>query len=275
MASNMADLEIAYRIMATPDPSNASSALFPPAIPRSVAPSHPQVLGIYKPWFDSADPSVLNACHDALSYYKSIGYNLVDITIPYLAEGQLAHALTILSEISTGILDLTGLTAANKILLAVGKQSPASDFLLAQKLRNLLMQHLAFLFQSHPGLLIVTPTTPIAGWHISGGSADLKHGVSDANTSVRNMEYVWLANFTGCPALSVPVGRVPAKEGEGRIPVGLMAMAEWGAEDDLIEWGKAGEQWAWEDETRMGRAEGWIDVLEAAKAVEKAVESKL
>lgn len=268
MASNMADLEIAYRIMAIPDPRNASSSLFPPAISHSVPPSHLKILGIYKPWFDSADPAVLNACHDALTYYQSIGYSIVDITIPYLAEGQLAHALTILSEISTGIHDLTGLTAANKILLSVGKQSPASDFLLAQKLRNLLMQHLAFLFQSHPGLLIVTPTTPIAGWHISGGSTDLKHGVSDANMSVRNMEYVWLANFTGCPALSVPVGRAHAKEGKGRIPVGLMAMAEWGAEEDLIEWGKAGEKWAWEDEGRMGRAVGWVDVLEAAKAVE-------
>ena len=268
MASSMADLEIAYRVMATPDPNNPSSSLFPVASPQSVPRSHPKTLGIYKPWFDSADPLVLNVCHDALSYYESIGYTIVDITIPYLTEGQLAHAMTILSEISTGIHDLKGLTAGNKILLSVGKQTPASDFLLAQKMRNLLMQHLAFLFKSHPGLLIVTPTTPIAGWHISGGAADLKHGVSDANMSIRNMEYVWLANFTGCPALSVPVGRVQAKEGNGRIPVGLMAMGEWGSEDALIEWGKAGEEWAWEDNSRMGRADGWVDVLDAANAAE-------
>ena len=264
MASSMDDLEIAYRIMATPDPSNASSSQFPPATPHSVPGSHPKALGIYRPWFDSADPLVLGACQNALSYYESSGYALVDITIPYLAEGQLAHAMTILSEITTGIHDLKGLTASNKILLSVGKQTPASDLLLAQKLRHLLMQHLAFLFQRHPGLLIITPTTPIAGWHIAGGAADLKHGVSDADMSLRNMEYVWLANFTGCPALSVPVGRVQAKEGSGRIPVGLMAMGEWGSEDALIEWGKASEKWAWEDEDRMGRAAGWVDVLEAA-----------
>ena len=235
MASNMADLEIVYRIIAIPNSYNASSFLFPPAIPRSVAPSHLRTIGIYKPWFDSADPAVLNACYDALTYDQSISYSIVNITIPYLAENQLAHALTILSKISTGIHDLTGLTAANKILLLAGKQSPASDFLHAQKLRNLLMQHLAFLFQTRPGLLIVTPTTPIAEWHISGGCADLKRGVSDANMSVRNMEYVWLANFTGCPAFSVSGGRVQAKEGKGKIPVGLMAMAEWGAENNLIE----------------------------------------
>ena len=98
------------------------------------------------------------------------------------------------------------------------------------------MKHLAFLFRKHPGLLIVTPTTPNAGWHISGGAADLKYGISDGNSSLRSMEYVWLANFTGCPALSIPVGLAEPKEGTGGIPMGLMAMAEWGAEEELLEW---------------------------------------
>jgi hypothetical protein len=56
------------------------------------------------------------------------------------------------------------------------------------------MQHLAFLFAKHPGLIVVTPTTANAGWHISGGR-DLKYGVSDANMTMRSMEYVWLANL--------------------------------------------------------------------------------
>jgi Asp-tRNA(Asn)/Glu-tRNA(Gln) amidotransferase A subunit family amidase len=42
------------------------------------------------------------------------------------------------------------------------------------------------------------------------------------------MEYVWLANFCGNPAISVPVGYVdPVKTaGEGEIPIGLMAMGD-------------------------------------------------
>lgn len=267
----MADLELTYRIMAAPDPDNASSSLFPAPVPRPGLHTHSKLLGIYKPWFDCADASVLKDCHEAVSYYESAGYTLMDITLPYLAEGQIAHALTILTEISTGIHDLTGLTPANKILLSVGKQTPAFDFLLAQKLRNVLMQHLAFLFRRHPGLLIVTPTTPNAGWHISGGLADLKHGVSDANMSVRSMEYVWLANFTGCPALSIPVGKVKAKEGEGTIPVGLMAMGEWGSEDALIGWGKIGEKWASEGDGRIGKAESWVDVMALTKTMGERV----
>lgn len=264
MASSMADLEYAYRIMAIPNPSDSISSMLPVPVPKDAR--QEKVIGIYKPWFDLADPSVLNACHAAISHYQSFGYKVIDITIPYLSEGQLAQAVTILSEISAGVPSVSGLTSANKILISVGKQTPASDFLLAQKMRNMLMQHLAFLFEQHPGLLIVTPTTPNAGWHISGGAADLKNGVSDANMSVRTMTYVWLANFSGCPAISIPVGRVDAKEGKGKIPVGLMAMGEWGAEDSLFEWGRVGEQWAWEGgEDRMGKPENWVDVMELAE----------
>ena len=264
MASGMADLEYAYRIMAIPNPSDSISSLFPVPVPKPA--KHDRIIGIYRPWFDLADPPVLNACYAAISHYESSGYRIIDITIPYTPEGQLAQAVTILSEISAGVPSVSGLTSANKILISVGKQTPASDFLLAQKMRNLLMQHLAFLFEQHPGLLIVTPTTPNAGWHISGGAADLRNGVSDANMSIRTMTYVWLANFSGCPAISIPVGKVDAKEGEGKIPVGLMAVGEWGAEDSLVDWGRVGEQWAWEEgKDRMGKPENWVDVMKLVK----------
>ena len=128
------------------------------------------------------------------------------------------------------------------------------------------MQHIASLFQKYSGLLIVTPTTPMAGWHISGGAADLKYGVSDANSSLRNMTFVWMANFLGCPSLSVPVGRVAPKEEEGKIPVGLMAMAEWGEEEQLFAWGRVGEEWAWEErEERMAKPGKWVDVIKLAE----------
>ncbi|KAK4697412.1 amidase, partial [Lecanoromycetidae sp. Uapishka_2] len=266
MASNMADLEYAYRIMAAPDPYNSNSLNFPN--PASAAPHQRpnKIIGIYRPYFDFAEPAVLAVCNAALSHFESSGYKIIDIHLPYLPEGQLAHAMTILSEISTGITDLSGLTAANKILLSVGKQTPAADFLLAQQMRSLLMQHLAFLFQKHPGLVIVTPTTPNAGWFISGGKADLKNGISDANMSLKSMTYVWMANFLGCPALSIPVGRVEAKEGEGRVPVGLMAMGEWGDEEGLFEWGRCGEEWAWkEGQETMEKPRNWVDVIEVAR----------
>ena len=291
MANSMLDLEIGYRYMAIPDPSNFESSMFAPPKPNAESAHRTRVIGIYKPWFErtytlelpsiiaidfrggdadhrhftEADPAVLDACYAALSHYESAGYKTIEISIPSLVEGQLAHALTILSEEAAGTHQLGHLAPANKILLSVGKQTPALDFLLAQKMRNLLMEHLAYLFRKHPGLLIVTPATPNAGWHISGGNADLKYGVNDGNSTIRSMEYVWLANFSGCPALSIPVGLAEPKEGTGKIPVGLMAMGEWGAEEELLVWGRIGEQWILKrGNERMSKPENWIDLLKLA-----------
>ncbi|KAL8802731.1 MAG: hypothetical protein Q9182_003629 [Xanthomendoza sp. 2 TL-2023] len=258
MASNMDDLELAYSILATPDPSNPVSLLFnSPSISTlsSSSTSIPRkerrrkILGVYKPWLSHP------ACDAALDHYTSLGYEVIPISLPYLHEAQLAHALTILTEISTGVpsSSLASLTPSNKILLSVGAQTPARDFLLAQKMRNMLMQHLSWLWTEHPGMLIVSPTTPNEGWRVEKG--DLEKGVSDANMSVRSMRYVWLANFTGCPALSIPVGM-----GEGGIPFGMMAMGEWGDEEGLMEWGRVGEEWVWrEGEEKVVRAKGWED----------------
>ncbi|MCJ1353713.1 MAG: hypothetical protein MMC33_003700 [Icmadophila ericetorum] len=291
MATSIADLAIGYSIMATPDPNHLTSGLF--LSPRlSLRPESPQkVIGIYEPWFAHADPLVSNFCRKVLASYEALGWTIQPISIPYLPQGQKAHALTILTEIASAADSLTPnpasssqnqqtrnpvkLAPANQILLGVAKQTPASDFLLAQKLRNLLMQHLSYLFKEHPGMLIVTPTTPNLGWRIKEPS-ELTGGLSDADMSLRAMEYVWLANFTGCPAISVPVGFVEEEESgngdmRGRLPVGLMGMGEWGDDVGVLEWGKVAE-----DILREGSGagdwrprEGWVDVLGLAMERQK------
>jgi Asp-tRNA(Asn)/Glu-tRNA(Gln) amidotransferase A subunit family amidase len=272
LAATMSDLEAVYRTMASPNPSDPNCTLF--SRPGVSSPLRPKVIGIYKEWFNRAEPSVLKLCNEVVEYYKAkLGYEVVSIEIPYAVEGQLAHAMTILAEMAIRARVnpnskrdwFSGLNSANKTLLAVGDQTPARDYLLAQQLRNMLMQHLAFLYGKYPGLIIVTPTTPMAGWPIAS-QADLKHGITDGNTSIRNMEYVWLANFTGNPAISCPVGYVDPAKGKGKIPVGLMAMGEWGSEDSLIAWGKEAEQWL--NEAYPGgrqRPSNWEDVVKNAK----------
>lgn len=130
---------------------------------------------------------------------------------------------------------------------SLGTVTPSTDYILAQKLRQLLMQHLSHLWKQHPGMILVTPTTPGAGWLIGRPGADLKSGVGDGDTTQSTMEYAWMANFLGVSALSVPAGFVGAEgeEGageeadEGGIPVGLMGMGEWAGEEGLLEWGGA------------------------------------
>lgn len=240
LASSMTDLELSYRVLAQPDPSSWPSSHFSP--PKLHKGSRNKVIGIYNPWFDRADPPVQEACRSALQYLqRELGYQIIDISLPLLREGQLAHAMTILAEgvdLTNSIYDLT---PPNRILMSVAQRTPATDFLLAQRVRNALMEHLAYLFQKYPGLVIVTPTTPNAGWPIE--EEDLACGMSNANMTLKNMEYVWLANFTGIPCIQFPVGYVDGVKGNGKVPIGLSGQSEWGSEDTLIEFGYDGEKW--------------------------------
>ena len=242
MATSIDDLAVAYRIMAAPPPAaeDPAASIFPDPL-SSDSPSTPRpknkTIGIVRDWIDRAEPEVRAVFDKALDFYRKQGYTIIDISIPYLPEGQRAHVLTIMGEIASGISpqDIRSLSAPNKVLVSMGMwQITAQDFLASQRLRNLIMSHLAHLFEKHPGLLIFTPSTPIPGWKI-GSEADLTRGLSDAKASVRNMEYVWLANFAGCPAISCPGGYV------NDVPVGIMAMGEWGSEEDLIAFARDGE----------------------------------
>ncbi|KAK5737782.1 hypothetical protein LTR17_006430 [Elasticomyces elasticus] len=166
---------------------------------------------------------------------------------------------------NNSVSSLKDLTPANQVLMSVGSKTPGVDFLQAQKMRMLLMQHLAHLYENHPGMIIVTPTTPNAGWTFE--PQDLKYGCSNGNMSLRSMEYVWLANLTGCPAISVPAAYLEPEKGTGRIPIGFMGMGEWCSEDELLAFGYDCERYL-HDVYENGRVRPatYVEVLEAARA---------
>ncbi|KAJ5578537.1 uncharacterized protein N7459_007501 [Penicillium hispanicum] len=242
IAASIDDLALSYRVMAAPAPASQdpTSSLFPQPTPPPSDRKRVKKIGVARDWIDRAEKPVRAVFDTALDYYRQEGYEIVDITIPYLPEGQRAHALTIMAEIASGVdsRQIRQLTAPNKVLVSMGMyQITAQDLHASQRLRNLLMTHLSHLFQTHPGLLILSPSTPLPGWHIDGGEADLSRGLSDGKMSVRNMEYVWLANFTGCPSINCPAGY----DRDSGVPIGVMAMSEWGTEEDLIDFARDGE----------------------------------
>nr|KMM72600.1 glutamyl-tRNA(Gln) amidotransferase subunit A [Coccidioides posadasii RMSCC 3488] len=271
MTSSLDDLDMSYRIMSSPDPDHVTSSSFPDPASATAATARPKIIGVYQEWVKRSDPAVLSLFNRAMDYYRTQqNYEIIDITIPYIPQGQKAHALTILSEIASGISkeEISQLSAPNRVLVSSGNsQVSARDFFAAQKLRSLLMSHLAFLFKKYPGMVIATPTLPIAGWQISPGGADLTHGVSDVNTSLRTMEYVYLANFSGCPAISCPMGYAE----DSKLPVGIMGMSEWGSEWALIEWGRDGEGMLDTDEDVSVDSNGTANGGEAAVVVSKGL----
>lgn len=271
MASTVTDLTVAYRLLAQADPEDPVQSLF--ARSKPLGPSAKKLIGIYNDWFHDARPDVADACKKAIAYFKEkLGYETVDISIPYIREGQLAHAMTCLAESAdqnrtktpnpADNLSLVG--AVNKILLPVGAQTTAVDQLKAGQLRALHMSHMAYLFKEYPGLMVLTPTTPDPPLMIHPG--DATYGFNDADWTIRSMRYTWLANWTGCPAAVAPVGYVDPAQGEGKLPLSLMAMGEWGAEEQLLVWARDAERYLNEEYPGgRQRPKEWADVVKMAK----------
>ncbi|PNH39493.1 hypothetical protein VD0004_g7402 [Verticillium dahliae] len=273
LAATVTDLTLAYRVMARPRSDDPGQAQLAPSLPPPSA-THQNVIAIDKAWWARADPAVRAACDDALAHYKAQGYAVLDTALPHLRAAQLVHSLLCIAEMHADISARlpeyrSVINAPNRLLLSIASQTPAADYLGAGRLRQLIMQHLASLFEAHPGLLLVTPTSPLNGWR--RGAGDDARGMSDANKTIAAMSYVFLANLTGCPAVTVPVGYAAPAEGEsegegGRLPVGLMALGEWGAEEQLLAWAGEGERYL-SDKVEGGRVrpEAWVDVLKLAK----------
>ncbi|KAH6654078.1 amidase signature domain-containing protein [Truncatella angustata] len=269
MASNVSDLTIAYRLMSASNPDDLTQSAFAPSIPPT--PTAKKYIGVHNEWFDKAAPAVLDATKKAISYLThKLGYELVDISIPYLQESQAAHSSWALVEAVDhqrtrcpkwhNSDPLSMVNHPNKCVQTMGALTSGVDMVKSGQLRQLLMEHLAFLFQKYPGLLILTPTVPDAGWKIHPG--DQAYGFVDGPMTFRTMMYIWLANSTGCPAISAPVGYAQPEHGEGRLPVGLMATGEWGAEEQLLSFARDAETYLNEVyEGGRSRPKDWADVI--------------
>ncbi|RBQ88133.1 hypothetical protein VDGD_07179 [Verticillium dahliae] len=265
IASDMRSLIALYEVTSVPDPQS----FFPPAKPFDFSSEgeRTKVLGLPAKWISRADPEVQKICQNLIDrLVDQKGYTVVPIDIPLVAEGQIAHALTLLTDASSLVQSTKGISPANRILLALGRTTPAWDFLLAQKLRRVLMEHLSWLWQRHPGMIIVTPTSASAGWPIRN-EKELKYGISDGDQTMKTMEYVWLANYCGVPSITVPAGYAMAEGKTGSatsptVPVGLMGTGEWCSEEALLRFGLDAED--------VGRdilrhPPNWVDVGRLAK----------
>lgn len=271
MAANVADLTIAYRTMSQPNANCSTQSKFALSIPPS--PSAKRIFGVDRTWWSHADPRVQEQCNNALNYFvKEKGYEIIDIEMPYIEEGQVAHSCicaTELAEIARRIhpdptkwLSLAG--PANKLVVGLGSATSAADYMKYNSMRTLIMRHLAFLFQKYPGLIILTPTSPYIGWPKTPG--DETHGLSNGNFTIRNMLYVYLSNLTGIPSLAAPVGYVDPDQGEGKLCISLLANGEWGSEEQLLSWATDAEEYLHETYSEgRRRPDDWADVFSLAE----------
>lgn len=120
MAADMESLATLFETIAEPHP--ASPFAFPsvPRLPSAAKmleldPTRPKILGLCRAWFDDCAPEVRQLCQQMVDDMVSTqGYKVVDVEIPFLQEGQFAHALTVLTDASTLLPKYDNLTWANR-----------------------------------------------------------------------------------------------------------------------------------------------------------------
>jgi Asp-tRNA(Asn)/Glu-tRNA(Gln) amidotransferase A subunit family amidase len=177
-------------------------------------------IGVYSPWFDDADPDIVQSTRAMLGLLAGRGATVVEIVIPELELMQLAHVLTIVSEMRGAVLPhLTthrremGLNV--RMILSLAEAITSSDYVIAQRIRTLFCDRFDALYRNVD--VIATPTTGCTAPVIRNDA--LPDGESDIPLIDNIMRFVRPGNFLGLPAISFPCGY----DRDGR-PIGFQAM---------------------------------------------------
>lgn len=177
-------------------------------------------LGVFRPWYEHASPDIVAACDRMLAHFEDRGAIIKNIEIPQLDLMRIAQAVTILSEMATAMEPhrhhFSRHAPAVQINLRAGREFKARHYVLAAQVRTLALRTFARLYESVDA--IVTPTAATTAPAIREDS--LKTGWSNINDVTEVMRHIFIANLTGHPAITFPVGY--SRE---NLPIGMQLMA--------------------------------------------------
>jgi len=184
-------------------------------------------------------PAVREACEAAIEdLRKATGGEVQEIELPELAAATLATVLIANSE-SLGSITPQRLNNLDPDLSPLGRGLlkyrvllPAVATIKAGQLRTLARYTLAKVFEQVD--VIAWPTVPAVAPPLEAPMVELPSGTLTADEA--NVRGGALANLTGIPAISVPVG---SSEG---LPIGLQLQAAWGRDELLLDAAEALEE---------------------------------
>lgn len=184
-------------------------------------------------------PAVREACEAAIEDLReATGGEVREIALPELAAATLATVLIANSE-SLGAITPERLNNLDPELSPIGRSLlkyrvllPAVATIKAGQLRTLARHTVAGLFEQVD--VIAWPTVPAVAPPLEAPLVELPSGTLTADEA--NVRGGALANLTGIPAISVPVG---ASEG---LPIGLQLQAAWGRDELLLDAAEALEE---------------------------------
>jgi Asp-tRNA(Asn)/Glu-tRNA(Gln) amidotransferase A subunit family amidase len=194
-------------------------------------------------------PPVREACEGAIEdLRRESGGEVREIELPELAAATLATVLIANSE-SLGGVTVEKLNELDPELSPIGRGLlkyrmllPAIATIKAGEVRTMARRTLAQVFEEVD--LIAWPTVPAVAPPLEAPLVELPSGTITADEA--NVRGGALANLTGIPAISVPVG---SSEG---LPIGLQLQAAWGRDELLLDAAEA-----------LERANGrrWVEAL--------------
>jgi len=232
LAASVADCALAYALIAGPDPRDRNSLGRP--VPHLNGFENRDLsdlrLGVYTPWFEDAEPDVVEACRAALAGLEKAGAEVVEIELPELDILRTVHLVIIVSEMAAAHLGYyrehrKHYAHDTRMNLSLARRLKATDYVHAQRLRMRICEHFDRALKDVD--VIVTPASGCTAREIAADS--LKTGESNLGLTGEIMRFAPAANLTGLPAISVPAGYDSAG-----MPVGLQVMGRAFEEHTLL-----------------------------------------
>lgn len=189
---------------------------------------------------EDATPEVREACEGAIEQLRAeTGGEVREVELPNLDAATLAAVLLISEEGLSGVspqrlnrLD-PALSPLGRATLKYRMLLPAAATVQAARVRTLMRRRLADLFEQVD--VVAWPTVPAPAPPLDSPVVELPSGHLSADQA--NVRGAALANLTGIPSISVPVGL----SAEG-LPLALQLQAAWGRDEVLLDAAEALEQ---------------------------------
>lgn len=248
IASSTLDLARVIDAIGGPDPKDGETrdAPSPGGLERAIGRGvRGLVIGVLDDEFADATPEVAKAGRAALDALVKEGARIVNVATPLARFAPAIGYVTIAVE-ARAILSrewrehADELTPDLQVTFATLDALTAPELLDAQRLRAGLRRDVAALFEKVD--LLALPTTVTTAGRVT--DAEMKSGVVDTQVLDGLCRFAFLANLTGLPAGSVPVGI-----GDGGLPIGFQLVGD-----------------AWDEATVLA-AMAHLERLEAARVV--------
>lgn len=222
IGTSVEDVALAYLAMAGPDTADpATSAQGAVSIDGWDQSNLEGVrIGIFRPWFEHADPEIVSTCQALVGRLEARGARLSAIEIPDLELMRLAHGATIWTEMAHAMNEhrehIKEHAPHIRMNLSIAQAFTGRDYVLAQRVRA---RGLAIFEEVYESVdVVLTPTTGITAMPIPEHSLGV--GWTDVSSTFEVMRFVVPGNLLGLPAISFPAGYTSAG-----LPVGMQAMA--------------------------------------------------